>query len=637
METVYFNPGSEPLKSLAKMVSDDLRDNRLVMLLGAGISHSEPSNLSLAGPLQAELQETIWRAADLVIPQIRPTKSEIEAAEQVVGDARLERLLDALYQTHGRKAIDYVSVLNGEVWNENHAAIAALAETALLPECITLNFDLLIEEAVKDRKCSCTTICPLIKEEFPYGGGPRKLRLLKPHGSFTPKTVSSDPYRHLSATLSQVGSEPVSANLNEFREILSRRPVLLVAGYSDNDWDIYPILLRYDKLIQRVVWVEYATGEDLNDPEFRVEKKVDPRVLRWLRDSRDNTVLAAGNIKDLLRAVMPLTNCLEPLNPSKQIVQKPTDPSQFAVHGGIKDKKAMRTVVALAIIISETGAFSTSLLKWLLRDPIIRADIKLVCLIEDLLGHARHTQGYLLEAIKHSKNVIQAKQTVFGDAEAAPNVVWLGYEYLCLAKRPSLRPWKLILLPYWLFRGYKSLKAGPRMAAAKERAVLQAMSSYYLADLFHSWGNLLMFGGPKLTNRFRWLFRRISHAYEKIAELDDFMSTGYYWLRSLEAKLLAGSAVDRNQVVDRLEELFSSYRLTQNHVQMGNVAAYKALLVFLLDGDVRLSEAFLIDAEKLWCETKEQMASGMRRVALFRRFVGIYGFWSSLQRFLVSA
>jgi hypothetical protein len=48
---------------------------------------------------------------------------------------------------------------------------------------------------------------------------------------------------------------------------------------------------------------------------------------------------------------------------------------------------------------------------------------------------------------------------------------------------------------------------------------------------------------------------------------------------------------------------------------MGNIKACKALLVFILDADIRLSQPLLDDAEKLWEETKEQMASRMRRVA----------------------
>jgi len=635
LEIVFLDPRDPAFRRLVTSIVEDLQNQRVVMLLGAGVSNEPPSNLPLARQLQTELQDVIWQAAELAAVDLNPPSSDLVAAERVVRQARLERLLDALYQTHGQTALDYISVLNGKVWNENHAVVAALAEAGLLPECITLNFDLLIEEALRARGCACATVCPLAGKTFIYGSGNPRLRLLKPHGSFAPESVSKDPYNLLSATLSQIGSEPVAANLRELQGVLSRRPVLLVAGYSDDDWDIYPILLRFSNLIRRVIWVEYAPDHNVVSHQIPDRRSLRERVLPWLQNRSMDSVLAVGNVRQLLRATARMLDDAVPLKPQAKSETPRADASMFMGGPGSRDLQAMRTMVALGYIIGETGPFSASLLGWLRRQPEVKSDARLACLVEDLLGHTAHTRGHLHRAIRHTENVIHIKRGAFEATESAPDIVWLGYEYLCLLKRPNpLRPWDLFMIPLRLLRGYHLMCLGIRLAAAKDKNRLVAMRTYYIADLLHSWGNMLMLGGPWLVRQFRWLFKRVCCLYDKAAAQADFMDTGYYWLRHVEAQLLAGGSIDRKRVEFRLSELERSNQLTQNHVQAGNVAAYRALLVFLLDGDKLSAERYLEEAEREWAKIREEIASGSRRLVLFRRFVGVYGLWSSVWHFL---
>jgi hypothetical protein len=105
----------------------------------------------------------------------------------------MERILDAIHQTHGRAALEYLSVLNGNAWNRNHSALASLVKAGLLPYCVTLNFDLLIEKAVAAIQASCRTICSLVDKQFQFGDGPERIQLLKPYGSFVPEHVSPEP------------------------------------------------------------------------------------------------------------------------------------------------------------------------------------------------------------------------------------------------------------------------------------------------------------------------------------------------------------------------------------------------------------------------------------------------------------
>lgn len=46
-------------------------------------------------------------------------------------------MLEALRATHGAAIFEYLSVLNGSVWNQNHAVLALLAESRLLPRLVT--------------------------------------------------------------------------------------------------------------------------------------------------------------------------------------------------------------------------------------------------------------------------------------------------------------------------------------------------------------------------------------------------------------------------------------------------------------------------------------------------------------------
>jgi hypothetical protein len=224
----------------AQAVSDlvgALNRRRLVTLLGAGISCDSPASLPLSVPMTKPLVRELRRAAILVAPLIGATRQELTKPRRVLRAARLERLLDALHRTHGQMALDYLSVLNGSYWNRNHGAIASLACHGHLPWCITLNFDLLIERAVEAYGGASETVCPLTDARFVTGQDAPCLRILKPHGSFVPSEISPNPYEYLSATLSQVGTNPAHATVEAMRSIFEAHPVLLVAGYSDHDWD----------------------------------------------------------------------------------------------------------------------------------------------------------------------------------------------------------------------------------------------------------------------------------------------------------------------------------------------------------------------------------------------------------------
>ncbi|MBN1391494.1 MAG: hypothetical protein JW947_01675, partial [Sedimentisphaerales bacterium] len=185
MRVVFIRDGDDYWR-FVRVIACTVKKRHLLPLLGAGLSFKRPSYLPLAQDLIHPLKTALWRAANPAINDIRPSRSELQVVKQVVDNARLERILDALHQTHGDGALAYLSVLNSRYWNSNHSALAAMAHEGLLPVCITLNFDLLIEEAVSFYGSACITECPLTKVTFEYGKGLARLRIIKPHGSFAP-------------------------------------------------------------------------------------------------------------------------------------------------------------------------------------------------------------------------------------------------------------------------------------------------------------------------------------------------------------------------------------------------------------------------------------------------------------------
>ncbi|MEQ9616798.1 MAG: hypothetical protein RLN60_02055 [Phycisphaerales bacterium] len=115
--------------------------------------------------------------------------------------------------------------------------------------------------------------------------------------------------------------------------------------------------------------------------------------------------------------------------------------------------------------------------------------------------------------------------------------------------------------------------------------------------------------------------------YEKARRIDPgSMDWEYYWLRRVEAVVLAGDElVESKAVLERLEAIRWSYDILQNQVQLGNVLAYRALLCGLEDAKPDEPELLLKEAEDIWSATDGFVPSGLLRVVLFRRVLGISG------------
>ena len=622
--------------SVIREICTYLTNQRLLPFFGAGVSWDEPSRLSLADPLKAALRDALWESAQV----IQAPREEREIAEKHLKNAPLERLLDVLHRTHGKAALEYLSILNGRLWNKNHAIIAELAKAGLLPRLVTLNFDLLFEGALRDQQRSSETYCPLTNSRFSVGTNERVLSILKPHGSFAPE---NDPYAFLSATLSQAGTEPSPANEKALGEMLAQSSALLVGGYSDNDWDIFPIFARLvPGRLERIFWVQWADEHFVKKrqlPKQDKEPSLHERIIPWLKDeSKTDSILLIGNITVLLEDVLDeLRNefgrSVEYIAPSER--KTPPDlPNNLPFKPGAspQSEQTLKGLAALALLISNSGKYSWRVLEYL-RDHIDHYSLALAWKVEETLSNAEHTRGALRQSIRHMRRSIAIRTLTTDSKPDGHSYVWLGYKYFCRTKRPEQGeifaswvvrfPLNLIMGFFYTLRGSwmkPTLKAshGLRVASAS------VMARYYRIDLVHTWAYVSLRKGKKLRPLYQLLFGLVETWYARLKEVSNLMDREYYYLRHLETLLFSGREIENlPSVKTRLDELERSYRLTQNNVQLGNAYAYRALILAMKENGMEEARRQLDEAVRVWTTGDQDMASGQRRVILFRDFLGI--------------
>lgn len=544
-------------------------------------------------------------------------------ARKVVEAARLESLLEALQATHGNTALTYLSVLDSTIWNDNHGFIAILGQKGLLPWCITLNFDLLFEEAILAHEGACKIVCPLTDFSFELGSGRPHTTVIKPHGSMTPAQLAATRFDYISTTLSQVGRWPDPRNVAVLKQAFAASSVLLVAGYSDNDWDIYPILVNAASAFEAIVWIDFKSGSDMDVP---LDQLTPPeRVRNWLDGTDTTTIVLYGRSCEFLNDILnsmgyQSTGCVDP----KRTPESP-DADLFRPTNDPNEVRTLRTAVSLAMLLQHTGEVSELLLSALSLSKAAQSTPELAWRVEYLKAHAEHTRGRVSLACRHALNACRIKRKAAG-VGLGEVYQWLGYEHLCLAKRPNGSLWKI---PFWVLTApchilgaLRYFRLAQRFSDHSERESVTARNRFYLIDLLHTWGSLLI-----ATGRLTWIrvpiFRFLAKLYASGAAKHALLNEEYYWLRHLEARMLGQLPLnDREAVEAKLDGLNYTYTVLQNNVQIGNVSCYRALLSWYADGDKKEAIRLLDRAEDVWREAGKDLAAAERRLALFRRQIG---------------
>lgn len=227
-----------------------------------------------------------------------------------------------------------------------------------------------------------------------------------------------------------------------------------------------------------------------------------------------------------------------------------------------------------------------------------------------------------------------------GCADTADDLLWYGYEHLCMVKRPyPLHPVLSCLTPWWILRGMQLVAKASRVSPEATCQRTQGLAKYYVVDLLHVWCSLFLLLGRNGARVAQPFFRFIAYLYDRVATTDPSLMDGeYYWMRHVESRLLAGdlSSAGIDSIAKKLERLEANYRILQNFLQLGNVHAYRGLISFLhgKDRDRRARAIEHLDlAAEAWSKGRPSVAAaGHRRDILFRRFVGGLRFGDAARR-----
>jgi len=237
------------LESGVDAIRRSLETDRLILIAGAGVSKSPPASC----PTWNELGDQIIRAGAAAYPAIEPLTARVFAKWNPYG-RKIEEVCQLLHAHLGTRVIDAFNILVRGSPNDDHQSIAVLAEQRKLQAVITTNFDDYIEQALDKRG---------VPFDLHVGSPPRramrKFAVLKPHGSITDAGS-------MAMTMRQVGRPPSPALVSVMQTALRNHPVL-IAGYSANDDDFFPLLVREASTAKRVYWAVWEEI-DKNVPAF---------------------------------------------------------------------------------------------------------------------------------------------------------------------------------------------------------------------------------------------------------------------------------------------------------------------------------------------------------------------------------
>jgi hypothetical protein len=654
VDTVFITPDETNYSLAVGRLAGAFKQKRVVPFLGAGISKAPDSWLPLAFDLIRPLRVALWDSVRRLLRNSPLKAEDIKTARSILKAAPLERLLAVLHETHGRDRTinEYLAALKTNVWNWNHGALGALAAKGYISKCVTLNFDLLIEEAVHAHGGASVTECPLSPSpgqpgrdnlptrepaRFPYGHGTDPIKIIKPHGSLAPEASGFKAFQLVSTTLPEIGDKPDPRNRRSLLALLTANSELLVAGYSDDDWDLFPLLEELVPKLTHVHWIHYAPAQAVSGRRCPWESNPREKKIRdWLTRSGAAFTSYVGDPATLLRAVASDSGVVVKRPPKRD---KPiTKPERGLFMDAVPaDETRLRTAISMAILLQDRGRFNDLLLERLLQHPSVLSNPVSESRLRRVQAHTHHTRRELRPAMRQMKALIDLKCRHYGreDGHAADDLVWLGYEHLCLIKRPGLA-WLAGVCHYR--KGLRLMLQGARLARRHDRTqcrYLCSMARYYRIDLFHTWAGHALFLGHVFDPIIRTAFKPVARLYDGLRRRHpDLMEWDYYWLRGLEVDLLAGQLPNSEAawcaIQSKLDLIQHRYDILQNYVQAGNVRVYRALVEFLRSRSIQ--QTMLKEAEMMWSGPDGTARSGLYRVMQFRRYLGLDGPWQTVKR-----
>ena len=572
---------------------------------GAGIS--QPSGFPTTVVLVDQLVDTMIES--LAITGIGSI-SERNAIKNIIKGYRLERLLDAIVDIHGNQAaINYLSVLQDANENYNHQAIAELAAKGFISNIITLNFDVLFEQALRKHSVTFSWNLPLATDVIIPELATR-VKVTKPHGTFQFGDFQYTPHC-LAATLKLMGDRPQKETARIINKIAMQGPVLIVAGYSDDDWDISPLLTAAPW--SQVYWCEYV---EPTQPFATPSKRPCKRIFNWLESRPNNSsFLLYGDVRTLLSSILGDRNALHIWR---------EEPQRIPDASFLLAKPARSAVATIRLLDGTNKELYINLFPRLKTIPSLTEDDVLHnywIRMESWFSHIHERN--IRRAVNIHRRLVQEPRphSIASDLVYLNDLRTLYYEYISAAKRPYLNPrWPIDLLKAYkvrqlLRRIVLKVKASPETNTWSEKAadLQEALAAYYQVDLLHNWGYLLLpFNNRFANNLIHKVFRSIAKRYDYTLGRYPVLDWEYFYVRSVEAELIAGDRLELSTMIAKLQEIADMFQLTRQDGHLAYVESIKAIITN--------SEADFAKAEaKFLKENTGTSPSGKLRIRLLRR------------------
>jgi tetratricopeptide (TPR) repeat protein len=245
--------------------SDILGLGEFTIFCGAGISKN--SGLPLAGEL-----------TKCILDKLLIDKEDIE---EIIKDSNLSLPFEAFMETLSENSdiSRMLDIFEKGVPNTNHILMARLAKNDNLKTIFTTNFDLLIEDALKDEGLEKGKDFEVYCNEEQFSGidfeniEDGKVRIFKIHGSV-------DNRDSIRTTMKAVASKSLSdKRMNLIRYLFStgNHKKVLVLGYSCSDeFDITPQIQSIEENKKEIIFVEHFKKEEIEIEDIKNKEEKNP-------------------------------------------------------------------------------------------------------------------------------------------------------------------------------------------------------------------------------------------------------------------------------------------------------------------------------------------------------------------------
>jgi hypothetical protein len=596
-----------------KRVTSDLaklfHDRQVTLFSGAGVS--VPSGLPDSGTMVESITSSMLRAIDHFS---LCTTDERELVRSTISKRRLEPILDSIVQFHEESSLNSILNFSCTEPNYNHESVAQLAAHRYLSHIITLNFDVLFETSLETYKVPFSWNLPLANYyELAPGTDPR-VKVTKPHGTLP---FGDKPYKdyYLAATLEQVGDHPQDETSKAIATIAEESPVLFVCGYSNNDWDILPILTA--TRWSRIYWIQHS--HDLR-----------PSVRSWLETlGRDSYCLLYGDVRLLfnhLLKALEISDAAPRINNIRTIV---FDASQLDAN------PAATAFAAVNLLGGIENELYRSLLEKLGRSKEFLREPRLIETWERTMAWVHHVfEGKPHKAIRRYRRVIPPTTSLPHNHMGRLNDCRsMHYEHISSLKRPYKNPLLLhdiLWAARWrreLFSRVATIQSSKdsNPFVIRQSAEIKAILEYDRVDLRHNWAYHLLPFPHKTLGRVARILKTIAREYYRLANKHPDMDWEYRFVRRVEAHLLA----DDELTPVTMRKLMMVRDMFEQTGKVGHLINADSMIA-IAKGDYH---AFLQSKERMLDLRRESSPSGKLRIVLMERYFWPekLSFWSALK------